>query len=144
MFGTAPAAKIYALKVFPSQGGGAPESRIIAAMDRAITLRRNFNNGASTAPVSGSGTEDRPFQVRRAEHQSRQHEPRRADPVCRRRPRRPVNVEDARGRHHHRRTAAGNDGFGAMTGGSPGTGIGSLTVGASSTPVHERVLRDLQ
>ena len=41
-------------------------------------------------------------------------------------------------------TSAGNDGFAAMTGGSPGTGLGSLTVGASSTPVHERVLRDLQ
>ena len=41
-------------------------------------------------------------------------------------------------------TSAGNDGFAAMTGGSPGTGFGSLTVGASSTPVHERVLRDIQ
>ena len=61
MVGTAPAAKIYALKVFPSQGGGAPESRIIAAMDRAITLRRNFNTGVPSAPVSGTGTEDDPF-----------------------------------------------------------------------------------
>ena len=41
-------------------------------------------------------------------------------------------------------TSAGNDGFAAMTGGSPGTGFGSLTIGASSTPVHERVLRDNQ
>ena len=41
-------------------------------------------------------------------------------------------------------TSAGNDGFAAMTGGSPGTGIGSLTVGASSTPAHERILRDIQ
>jgi hypothetical protein len=31
-----------------------------------------------------------------------------------------------------------------MTGGSPGTGFGSLTVGAASTAVHERVLRDVQ
>src|SRR4029077_207448 len=55
MIGTAPAASIYALKVFPSPGGGAPESRIIAAMDRAITLRKNFNNGVSTAPIPGTG-----------------------------------------------------------------------------------------
>ena len=55
MFGTAPGAKVYAMKVFPSRGGGAPESRIIAAMNRAITLRRNFNKGASTDPVSGTG-----------------------------------------------------------------------------------------
>ena len=61
MVGTAPAAKIYALKVFPSQGGGAPESRIIAAMDRAITLRRNFNNGVTSVPVVGTGTENDPF-----------------------------------------------------------------------------------
>ena len=43
MTGTAPGAKIYAMKVFPASGGGAPESRLIAAMDRAITLRRNYN-----------------------------------------------------------------------------------------------------
>jgi hypothetical protein len=41
-------------------------------------------------------------------------------------------------------TSAGNDGFPAITGGSPGTGRGSLTTGAASTPVHERVLRDVQ
>ena len=40
--------------------------------------------------------------------------------------------------------AAGNDGQAAMTGGSPGTGFGSLTVGAANTVVHERVLRDNQ
>ena len=143
MFGTAPAAKIYALKVFPSQGGGAPESRIIAAMDRAITLRRNFNDGVGTAPVAGSGTENNPFKYDALNIKV-------------------VNMSlggptlFAGGDLEDQLTktmldvgitivvAAGNDGFAAMTGGSPGTGIGSLTVGASSTPVHERVLRDLQ
>jgi hypothetical protein len=62
MLGVAPGAKLYALKVFPSTGGSAPESRVMAAMDRAITLRRNFNLGMSTAPVSGDGTEDNPYQ----------------------------------------------------------------------------------
>ncbi len=37
-----------------------------------------------------------------------------------------------------------NAGPAAITGGSPGTGEGSLTVGAASTPGYERVLRDLQ
>jgi hypothetical protein len=41
-------------------------------------------------------------------------------------------------------TSAGNDGPPAMTGGSPGTGFGSLTVGAASTVAHERVLREVQ
>ena len=143
MVGTAPAAKIYALKVFPSQGGGAPESRIIAAMDRAITLRRNFNNGVPSVPVAGSGTEDSPFRFDSLNIKV-------------------VNMSlggptlFAGGDIEDQLTlamlevgitlvtSAGNDGFAAMTGGSPGTGIGSLTTGASSTPVHERILRDIQ
>ena len=143
MLGTAPSAKIYALKVFPSQGGGAPESRIIAAMDRAITLRKNFNSGGSTAPSSGTGTENDPFKYDALNIQV-------------------VNLSLGgptlfAGRDVEDQltlalldagitvvTSAGNDGFAAMTGGSPGTGFGSLTVGASNTPVHERVLRDNQ
>ena len=143
MLGTAPAAKVYAMKVFPSQGGGAPESRIIAAMDRAITLRRNFNNGAPSLPVAGTGTENDPFRFDSLNLKV-------------------VNmslggptlfaggdIEDELTLEMLKVgitlvTSAGNDGFAAMTGGSPGTGIGSLTTGASSTPVHERILRDIQ
>jgi len=143
MVGTAPGAKIYAMKVFPSQGGGAPESRIIAAMDRAITLRRNFNQGLSTAPVSGAGTENDPFKYNalniRVANMSL------GGPTL-------FAGSDEEDQLTLKMldvgitlvTSAGNDGFAAMTGGSPGTGIGSLTVGASNTPVHERVLRDLQ
>ena len=61
MVGVAPAASIYALKVFSSLGGGTGSDVILAAMDRAITLKKNFLAGMSTAPVSGSGTEDDPF-----------------------------------------------------------------------------------
>ncbi|HET7401994.1 MAG TPA: S8 family serine peptidase [Usitatibacter sp.] len=143
MIGVAPAAKIYAIKVFDSRGGGAPESRVIAAMDRAITLRRNFNNGMPSVPVSGTGTENDPFRFdslnigvvnmslggptlfagRDVEDQLTQQM---ID----------VGITLA--------TSAGNDGFTAMTGGSPGSGFGSLTVGAASTTAHERILRDVQ
>ena len=41
-------------------------------------------------------------------------------------------------------TSAGNEGYAAMTGASPGTGLGSVAVGASTPPKHERILRDLQ
>jgi len=41
-------------------------------------------------------------------------------------------------------TSAGNAGPSGSTIGSPGTGPGALTVGASSSAVHEWVLRDLQ
>jgi hypothetical protein len=143
MFGTAPGAKIYALKVFPRQGGGAPESRIIAAMDRAITLRRNFNNGGSTLPVAGDGTENNPFQYNalniRVANMSLGGPTLNAG----------ADIEDQLtvamiNTGITVAVAAGNDGFAAMTGGGPGTGIGALTVGASNTPVHERVLRDNQ
>ena len=61
MTGVAPSSRIYAVKVFNSKGGGSPESRIIAAMDRVITMKKNFLAGKPSVPVSGSGTEDDPF-----------------------------------------------------------------------------------
>jgi hypothetical protein len=143
MTGMAPGAKIYAMKVFPASGGGAPESRIIAAMDRAITLRRNYNATGANAVASGTGSETDPFVYSAL----------RIDVV---------NMSLGgptlfAGRDIEDQltlamldvgitvvTSAGNDGFAAMTGGSPGTGFGSLTVGAASTSVHERVLLDLQ
>jgi subtilisin family serine protease len=143
MIGVAPASSIYAMKVFPSTGGGSPESRIIAAMDRAITLRRNFNNGVPSMPVSGSGTENDPFVYNSL----------RIDVVnmslggptffAGR------DLEDSLTRTMLEVgitivTSSGNDGFAAITGGSPGTGIGSETVGAANDFRHERILRDLQ
>jgi hypothetical protein len=146
MFGTAPGARIYALKVFPSPGGGAPESRIIAAMDRAITLRKNFNDGDSTAPIPGTGVgnpEVNPPQFNalniRVVNMSLGGPTLNAG----------ADIEDQLTVEMANAgialvVAAGNDGFGAMTIGSPGSGIGGVTVGAASTPVHERVLRDQQ
>ena len=143
MVGSAPGSKLYALKVFPSTGGGAPESVVLAAMDRAITLRRNFNRGVPSVPVSGDGTENNPFV----------YDSLKIDVV---------NMSLGGPTLFAARTlqdrltqrmlsegitivvSAGNDGFAAMTGGSPGTGIGSLTVGAANTAVHERVLREVQ
>lgn len=143
MIGTAPAARIYAFKVFPSQGGGAPESRIIAAMDRAITLRRNFNQGMLEVPVEGDGSENNPFVYDSLNIQvvnmslggptlnaGRSLEDQLTLEMLN------VGITVA--------SSAGNSGFAAITVGSPGTGIGSLTVGASNTPAHERVLRDIQ
>jgi hypothetical protein len=143
MVGSAPLADLYALKVFDAAGGGAPESRIIAAMDRAITLRQNYNDGMPLIPVSGDGSEEVPFVF---------------DSL-------PIEIVNMSlggpslfaGRDLGDQltekmldvgitlvTSAGNEGFASMTGGSPGTGKGSLTVGASSLLNHERVLRDLQ
>ena len=140
--GVAPLSRLYALKVFDSRGGGAPESRIIAAMDRVITLRRNYNHGMPSVPVGGDGSEDNPY----AYDSLNIHV---------------VNMSLGGGTLFAGRdledqltvkmlkegmvlaTSAGNDGFGAMTGGSPGSGLGSLTVGASSNPAHERIVADI-
>ena len=61
VIGVAPGAQIYALKVFPSNDAMASGDSVLAAMDRAITLKKNFLAGEPSVPVSGSGTEDDPF-----------------------------------------------------------------------------------
>ena len=143
MTGTAPGAKIYAMKVFPATGGGAPESRVIGAMDRAITLRRNYNSTGVNTVASGTGTETNPFVYSSLKIDV-------------------VNMSLGgptlfAGRDIEDQltlamldagitivTSVGNDGHAALTGGSPGTGFGSLTTAAANTAVHERVLRDNQ
>jgi hypothetical protein len=143
MVGVAPLSSIYALKVFDSRGGGTPESIVIAAMDRAITLKKNFNNGMPSVPVSGTGTEDDPFVYDSLNIQVANMSLGGPTLFAGR------DVGDELTREMAKvgitlAASAGNDGFAAMTGGSPGTGFATLTVGAASTPAHERVLRDLQ
>ncbi len=144
LFGSAPEAKLYALKVFAAAGGGSPESRIIAAMDRAITLRTNYNDGMPVEPVNpGCGAEDDPCIYDSLNIKV-------------------VNMSLGGGTLYAAKdledqltnkmldagitlvASAGNEGFAAITGGSPGTGEGALTVGAASTVGNERILRDLQ
>lgn len=140
--GTAPAASLYPLKVFASDGSGTPNSVVLAAMDRALTLKKNFNSGMPSVPVAGDGSEENPFVYDSLNIQV-------------------VNmslggpslfpgfeIDDLLTDAMLEAgivvvTAAGNEGFAAMTGGSPGTGIGSLAVGASSDVIHERIFRDV-
>jgi subtilisin family serine protease len=143
MTGTAPGAKIYAMKVFPAQGGGAASSWIIGAMDRAITLRRNFNTTGANAVSGGTGTETDPFVYRALKidvvnlslggatlYAGHDIEDQLTLAMLE------VGITPV--------VSAGNDGFVAMTIGSPGSGYGSLTVGAASTAPHERVVREVQ
>lgn len=144
MVGVAPAASLYALKVFPAGSDSTTTSRILAGMDRALTLRRNFNNGVPSAPTNpGCGGEDNPC-------------------VYDSLPIRVVNMSLGGGTVYAGHdledqltlqmlqagitlvVSAGNDGPGALTIGTPGTGYGSLTVAAASSAPHERVLRDVQ
>jgi hypothetical protein len=144
MIGTAPAAKLYALKILPSDGGSSPSSRTLAAMDRVLTIRRNYDNGVPSAVLNpGCGAENNPC-------------------VYDSLPIQVVNMSLGGGTLYAGNdlreqltvglleagivvtVAAGNEGPAPLTIGSPGSGLGALNVAAASTPVHERVLRDLQ
>lgn len=117
LVGQAPAVQFYALKVFPASGGGAPESRILQAMDRAIELRKttlpnlrvvNMSLGGPTLFAAGD-LEDELASSMAAEG---------------------ITLV----------ASAGNEGPSGLTIGSPGTAKSILTVGATSDPIHERIV----
>jgi len=126
MIGTAPSSSIYALRVFPATGG-APTSRILAAMERAIELRERFEAGDPAGvdirivnmslggPTVFAGRDL--FDL--ATTALLDHD---ILPVV----------------------AAGNAGPSSLTTGSPGSAFGALTVGAASLAHNERILRRLQ
>lgn len=144
LVGVAPAARIYAMKMLPSDGEAGRSSWVLAAMDRAITLRRNWDAGLPAVPVNpGCGAEDTPCVY---------------DSL-------PIQVANlsfggpalfAGGGVRDQLvaemlaagivpvTSAGNDGPAALTVNSPGSGPGALNVASASSAAHERVRRDLQ
>ena len=143
MVGTAPNAQIYALKTFGVLSPGAPSSRIIAAMDRVLSLKLNYNNGIPSEPIDGDGSENNPFVYDSLDIK-----------VLNMSLGGPAlfpgsEIEDIISDKLLEAgvlvvTSSGNEGFSAITGGSPGTAYSALTVGAASEPVHERILRELQ
>jgi subtilisin family serine protease len=121
MVGQAPAARFFALKVFPASGAGAPTSRIMQAMDRAIELKGstqpdmkvvNMSLGGSTLFAGGDIEDELATSMAAAG----------------------ITLV----------VSAGNTGPSGSTVGSPGTAQSILTAGAASSPVHERILRDVQ
>lgn len=143
MFGTAPDASLYALKTFSASGGGTPSSVVLAAMDRALTLKTNFDAGMASEPIAGDGSEDSPFVfdslnirvVNMSLGGPTLFSGNEIDDIM---------TEKLLAAGIVVVTSAGNEGYAAMTGASPGTGLGSIAVGASNPPKHERILRDLQ
>ena len=126
MFGTAPRASIYALRVLPPTGG-TPTSRLIAAIERVIELRElydagnpagrnitvcNMSLGGATV-AAGRDLLDRATDVLLD---------RGIVPVI----------------------AAANAGPSSLTTGSPGSAANAITVGAASLPHNERILRRAQ
>jgi subtilisin family serine protease len=121
MVGQAPAARFFALKVFPASGAGAPTSRILQAMDRAIELKNTTLPDMKVVNMSLGGPTmfaGRDFEDELATSMAASG----------------ISLV----------VSSGNAGPSGSTVGSPGTAQHVLTVGAASSPVHERILRDLQ
>ena len=144
MIGSAPGASLYALKVFPFNSNSTTTARILAAMDRAITLRRNFNNGMPSVVTNpGCGAENTPCVYDSLPIQVVNMSLGGLTLVAGR------DLEDQLTLEMIEEgitvvVSSGNEGPAALTTGSPGTGYASLTVAAAATAAHERVLRDLQ
>lgn len=126
MIGTAPLSSIYALRVFPPTGG-APTSRILQAVERAIELREKYDagqaGGVKIAVCNMSLGGSTVFAGRDLFDRS-------------------VDVMLAKGIVSV--ISAGNAGPSSLTVGSPGTALSTITVGAASLPWNERILRRVQ
>jgi subtilisin family serine protease len=126
MLGSAPLSSIYALRIF-GPTGGAPTSRVLAAMERVIDLREKFDAGVpggvniKVCNMSLGGST-----------------------IFAGRDLLDTEVNVMLDRDVVLSIAAGNAGPSSLTVGSPGTSIGAITVGAASQPHNERILRRIQ
>jgi subtilisin family serine protease len=123
MVGSAPDASVLPVKVFPAAGGGAPTSRVIAAMEAVIDLRQEFDAGTGgyniqVANLSLGGPTN--AAARTLVDQT---------------------VEAMINADIVPAIAAGNEGFPSVTIGSPGTSFAALTVGSASSAQHEHIFR---
>lgn len=129
LFGTAPSASIYSLRIFSADAlTGAPKSRVMAAMERVIELRELYDSGDRRRGINiqvcnmslGTST----IYAGRTEFERLADEMLRKGII-------PVISE-------------GNVGPSALTTASPGSSFGAITVGAMSYAGNEKVFRDLQ
>lgn len=120
LFGMAPAAQIYGIKVFPQSGAGAPTSTIIAGIERVIELKMVDGVDIDVINMSlGGGTT---YDVHDLESQV---------------------VDAATDAGITVVTSAGNDGPASQTVGSPAGAHTAIATGAIAEPVHMRVFWDL-
>ena len=120
LMGTAPAAELYAVKVFPYDGGSAPDARVVEAIDRVITMKRTGEldvdviNMSLSGPVLFDGWNP-------------------LDLI--------VNIATLNGITVV--SAAGNEGPSLITVGSPGSAMTSVTAGGAIDPLHIRVAAEV-
>ncbi|HVS00519.1 MAG TPA: S8 family serine peptidase [Thermoanaerobaculia bacterium] len=142
--GVAPAAQVYAMKMLPSDGEAGRSAWVLAAMDRAITLRLNWDAGMPAVPVNpGCGAENTPcvydslpIQVANLSFGG--------PTLFAGGSVRDLLVAEMLEAGIVPVTSAGNDGPAALTVNSPGSGPGALNVASASSAAHERLRRDLE
>jgi hypothetical protein len=139
--GVAPGAKIYAMKVFAATSSSTPSSIILDAMDRAITIKKNYLAGHPVVPVSGSGTEDDPFVYDSLNIQVVNMSLGGPTMIAGR------DVEDQLVQQMVSlgmtvAVSAGNAGPSGLTTGTPSTSFASISSAAATTPTHERIYLD--
>ena len=126
MIGSAPGARIYAMRVFPPSGG-TPTSVVLAAVDRTIELRKKFDAGdpegvnIRVANMSLSGPTL--FAGRNLFD---------------------LAIDAMVANDIVVTNSAGNAGPSSLTIGSPGSALSTITVGAASLAHNERIVRTLQ
>jgi hypothetical protein len=135
VIGSAPLSSIYAVRVLNSQGSGAT-SWILAGMERVIDLRRAYDAGETPVADAAGRFNALPIKVANMSLGGTTLFAGR-------------DIEDEMTNAFLQYdivlvVAAGNQGPGGATVGSPGSGVSSLTVGATSSAIHERILRNLQ
>ena len=120
MIGGAPGASIVPMKIFPAAGGGSPTSRTIMAMEKALDLRLKYNlgdpSGINIKVVNMSLGGPTSAAARTLSDQT---------------------VDALLANDIVMVISAGNEGHSGVTGGSPGTSMSALTVGATATANHE-------
>jgi hypothetical protein len=120
LMGTAPGAELYSIKVFPYDGGSAPDARVVEAIDRIITMKRSseLDTDVINMSLSGAVLYDgwNPM-----------------DQI--------VNVATANGITCV--SAASNEGPSLTSVGSPGSAMTSVTAGGAIDPLHIRVAAEV-
>lgn len=120
LMGTAPGAELYSIKVFPYDGGSAPDARVVEAIDHIITMKRNAELDTDVINMSLSGAV--------------LYDGWNAMDLI-------TNVATANGITVV--AAASNEGPSLTTVGSPGSAMTSIAAGGAIDPLHIRVAAEV-
>jgi len=121
LYGMAPLAQIYGIKVFDHTGGGVPTSMVIGAIEYAIDMHESGDYDVDVISMSlggGTGYDGRDLEAQTVDYATS------------------IGITVV--------AAAGNEGPASMTVGSPATANTAIAVAAAAHPVNTRIFWDLE